>query len=81
MVEMAVTVMLYLMATYLIAGVLFTFPFQWKGMNKIDEGVHGSTIGFRIIIVPGCILLWPVLWRRWVKRLGEDKAINQTQLH
>jgi hypothetical protein len=44
---------------YPVAGIIFTIFFQIKGLSKIDEGVHGSTIGFRIIIIPGCIVFWP----------------------
>jgi hypothetical protein len=51
---------------YVVAGIIFTIFFQIKGLSKIDEGVHGSTIGFRIIIIPGCIVFWPVLLRKWL---------------
>jgi len=52
---------------YLFAGIVFTIFFQAKGLSKIDEGVHGSSWGFRIIIIPGCIVFWPLLLKKWVK--------------
>lgn len=78
MAEMVVSIMLYLAAAYLVAGILFTIPFQLKGMTKVDEGVHGASIAFRIIIIPGCILLWPVLWRKWIKSgaVGKTKEYH-----
>ncbi len=62
-----VSVVLVVFVIYLGAGVLFTIPFQIKGLRKIDEGVHGSSVGFRIIIIPGCIIFWPILFERWMQ--------------
>ena len=61
-----VQILLTVAAAYLALGVLFVIPFLMKGLNKVDEGAHGSTIGFKIIIIPGVIVLWPVLLRKWM---------------
>lgn len=54
-------------AIYLFCGLVFTIVFITKGINAIDEGAHGSGIGFRIIIAPGCMAFWPVLLKKWMK--------------
>jgi len=69
-----VSVFLVAITAYLIAGIVFTIFFQAKGLSKIDEGVHGSSWGFRIIIIPGCIVLWPVLLKKWIKRTRTSKV-------
>jgi len=38
-----------------------------KGVDVVDEGAHGSSLGFRIIIIPGVIVFWIVLLRKWIK--------------
>jgi hypothetical protein len=63
-----VEILLIIAAIYLALGVLFVIPFLIKGLNKIDEGAHSSTIGFKIIIIPGVIALWPVLLSKWMKK-------------
>jgi len=63
-----VEIFLIIVAVYLLIGVLFVIPFLMKGLNKIDEGAHGSTIGFKIIIIPGVIVFWPVLLSKWMKK-------------
>jgi len=63
-----VEIILIIVAVYLVLGVLFVIPFLMKGLNKIDEGAHGSTIGFKIIIIPGVIVFWPVLSSKWMKK-------------
>lgn len=51
---------------YLFIGVLFTPFFLTQGIKKVDEDVPGSSWGFYMIIIPGCILLWPVLLKKWM---------------
>ena len=63
-----IEIILIIVAVYLLLGVLFVIPFLMKGLNKVDEGAHGSTIGFKIIIIPGVIVFWPVLLSKWMKK-------------
>jgi len=60
-------ILLIIAAIYLLGGVLFVIPFLMNGLEKIDEGTHGSTIGFKIIIIPGVVVFWPALLRKWLK--------------
>ena len=62
-----VEVVLIVILIYLLLGVLFVIPFLLKGLTKVDEGAHGGSIGFRIIIMPGVIVFWPVLLSKWMK--------------
>ena len=60
-------IILIIVALYLLLGVVFVISFLTKGLTKVDEGAHGGTIGFKIIIIPGVIVFWPLLLRRWIK--------------
>lgn len=62
-VELSVTVFY----TYLSVGLLFGLWFIFKGIYKIDSGANGTSIGFRLLIFPGAIILWPVLLRKYLK--------------
>jgi hypothetical protein len=64
---MVVQIILILVLIYLVLGVLFVIPFLVKGISKVDEGAHGGTVGFKIIIIPGVIVFWPVLLKKWMK--------------
>ena len=75
-------ILLIIVAIYLVLGVLFVIPFLMKGLNKVDEGANGSTIGFKIIIIPGVIVFWPVLLSKWIKKNGnhgDTKAQGTTE--
>ena len=67
---------LAILLVYVICGLLFVVPFITKGLGRIDEGAKDSTIGFRIIIIPGVIVFWPFLLKKWitVKQVEQDEA-------
>jgi hypothetical protein len=65
-------IILIIVALYLLLGVVFVIPFLTKGLTKVDEGAHGGTIGFKIIIIPGVIVFWPVLLNKWMKASRES---------
>jgi hypothetical protein len=58
-------------ALYLLCGFLFAIVFLIKGVSKIDEGAHGGSIGFRIIIIPGTMVFWPLLLKKWIKAIKQ----------
>ena len=62
-----VTIILIIVAVYLAAGLLFAIPFVIKGVTQIDESAIGSKWGFRLIIIPGVIVFWPVLLKKWMR--------------
>jgi hypothetical protein len=62
-----VQIVLIIVLIYLVIGVLFVVPFLMKGITKVDDGAHGATIGFKIVIIPGVIVFWPVLLNKWMK--------------
>lgn len=64
-------IILLALAAYLACGVLFAVPFVLFGVKRIDpHATHGSW-GFRILILPGTIFLWPLLAQRWLSDAGE----------
>jgi len=46
-------------------GVLFAAAFHWRGLHKIDPATRGAGLGFRLLITPGVIALWPYLAWQW----------------
>ena len=67
--EFVARFVLTLLGLYLFLGFLFTPFFILLGLNKIDEDVRGSSFWFRMIIIPGCLVFWPLLLRKWVKAI------------
>jgi len=74
----AVKIVLMLAVLYLVLGFVFAIFFLGKGLEKMDTAAHGSGWGFRLIILPGTIVFWVVLLRKWLKakRIQHDEAAS-----
>jgi hypothetical protein len=46
-------------------GVVFAVAFHLRGMARIDPAAALGSRGFRVLVTPGVVALWPVLARRW----------------
>jgi hypothetical protein len=66
---MIIQIILMLILLYVSAGIVFAIAFVIRGAQVIDEGAKGGSIGFRMMIFPGCIIFWPVLLRKWKKAI------------
>jgi membrane protein implicated in regulation of membrane protease activity len=61
---------------YLGGGLLFALAFATFGASRIDPAARGATIGFRVLVVPGAALFWPLLLRRWLRREPPPRERN-----
>ena len=63
-----VNLFLWLISGYLLAGLIFYVVCVTGGLKRIDPDTVGAPIGFRLIIAPGVITLWPALVRKWITK-------------
>lgn len=75
LVELGVTVA----GVYLGLGLVFALVFVTRGVDRIDPVAADGTRGFRILILPGATLLWPLLLRRWAGGTREPRS--ETNAH
>ncbi len=52
-------------------GIVFAIPFVVKGAGRVDGSAREGTWGFRVLIFPGAVALWPLLAKRWASGLEE----------
>ena len=72
---MTIVITLLLAAViYLSLGLVFSIAFVFKGVDKIDEGAKNAGWGFRIIILPGVVILWPVMLRKCMSSIKQIKS-------
>ena len=55
---------------YVAVGVAFALAFLWRGFERVDPAARESSPGFRLIVLPGVVALWPLLARRWLAGRG-----------
>lgn len=69
----------WLIIIYFAAGFLFALYFVFRGIGRVDAVAAQSTAGFKLIILPGVMALWPLMWRRW--RQGRGKPPEENNPH
>jgi len=62
---------LNLLGVYLACGLVFAIPFALVGVKNIDPHASHGSWGFRAFIIPGTMVFWPLLLRRWTAGLRE----------
>jgi hypothetical protein len=66
--EVVAGVLVLVLTVYLAAGAVFALAFVSRGVNALDPRAASAGRGFRTVILPGTIIFWPVLMRRWLVR-------------
>lgn len=59
------TLLVMTVGIYLFSGLIFALVFVSKGIGRIDPMARDSGWGFRLVVLPGVVALWPILLRRW----------------
>ena len=65
--EQVIDVLLLLLLIYGCVGVAFGIFFIFKGAQKLDPEVKNSPWHFRLMILPGSILLWSYLLIKMIR--------------
>jgi hypothetical protein len=56
---------------YALIGVMFASAFVTFGISRIDPNAHKATLGFRVLVFPGSLAMWPLLLSRWARGMHE----------
>jgi len=73
MVETISTALVTLVGLYVLIGVLFALPFVLRGAGRLDPSAEQGSRGFRFIVLPGTVALWPVLAWKWLAAARDGK--------
>jgi hypothetical protein len=60
-------VILLIGLAYIFCGLAVGVPFVLRGVDRVDEAARGASIGFRLLILPGTVALWPWMVTRWMR--------------
>lgn len=64
---------------YLAVGLVTAVFALFRGLGRIDPDALNATWGFRLIVLPGLVLLWPVIVRRM--RSGDRRPPAEKTAH
>jgi hypothetical protein len=69
--EEAVAWLIRFAGVYLLTGLLFALYFINVGAGRIDPSARDATWGFKLLILPGAAVLWPLLLTRVIRHQSE----------
>jgi hypothetical protein len=59
-------------ALYFGIGLLFALLFVFAGASRIDHAAGRARLPFRLVIIPGAALLWPLMLLMWMAGAGAN---------
>ncbi len=62
--------LIWLVTIYAGIGAIVAALFLLFGIDRIDEDARGA-YAFRPLLIPGIIVLWPVVLARWIELEGQ----------
>ena len=60
-------IVLTIASAYFGFGLLFGLVFVFSGVHRVDSLTRHSGAGFRLLILPGSVLFWPLLLKRYLR--------------
>lgn len=77
--DTAIEWMLSMLGIYLTIGFLFAIPFVLIGARKVDPSAVEGTWGFKLLIIPGSMVFWPLLLVRWLRNepMPEERSAHR----
>lgn len=61
---------------YLEVGLAVALLFAAYGVGRIEPSARGGSLLFRLIIVPGATLLWPLIALRAIRVLSRSRGVR-----
>lgn len=58
---------------YGLAGIVFAAGFVICGVHRVDPAARGAAWPFRVLILPGVAMLWPLLARLWLRAVRMER--------
>jgi hypothetical protein len=71
MFEIAARTVVAALEAYALIGLTFALIFVTLGVSRVDPQARGAPVGFRLLILPGSVALWPLLAWRWTHGIRE----------
>jgi hypothetical protein len=59
---------IYAIEAYFAIGACVGIAFVTRGVSAIDASARGSSIAFRLLILPGSAAFWPLVLVKWIRR-------------
>ena len=59
-------VIVFFALAYVLCGLAVGVPFVLRGVDRVDASAQGASLGFRLLILPATVALWPLMVTKWI---------------
>ena len=77
--ERIATILVDALYLYAAVGLVFGLVFVLTGVSRVDAQAKGTSVLFRLLILPGCAAFWPLLLQRWLR--GQTEPPEERNPH
>jgi hypothetical protein len=67
----AAEAIVWTLEAYAAVGITFGIAFVSFGIARVDSLAKNASVGFRLIVLPGAVTLWPFVLIRWISGCTE----------
>lgn len=60
-------ILVWLVTGYIVVGIILASILSFTQIHKIDPAARRASLGFRLIVLPGLAMLWPLIVLRVVR--------------
>jgi hypothetical protein len=64
----AAQLLVNVLGAYVAAGGLFGVVFLWRWIGRLDPAAAHASRGFRVLVFPGVVMLWPLFAVRLLRQ-------------
>lgn len=58
------------LTAYMVLGLIVAPIVVFLGARHLDPAARSGTIGFKLLILPGMMVFWPLMLSRWVRGMA-----------
>lgn len=66
-------IVVLVITVYLSVGLVIAIGFVGWGVSRVDPAARNASIAFRILLVPGCVALWPWILCCWKRAFAKEQ--------
>jgi hypothetical protein len=67
---------IFLSKGYVVCGLIFAVPFLLLGIQRVDPAAKNSTMFFKLMVLPGVTLFWPLMLTRLLRGKEQPTECN-----
>lgn len=70
---------LLIVLIYTCCGLAIGVPLVLWGVRQVDAAAQGTSLVFRLLLLPGTVAFWPLMLKKWLDVLRHKETAHDPQ--